>query len=92
MHVNDPCSANLLALAHLEHHSRFHAVNLGNGNSFSVREVAPALETVTKLRCGRGLLAATMGTQRDPQRARPSVREMDWRLAFRDLHAIVKLA
>jgi UDP-glucose-4-epimerase GalE len=47
IHVEDLCSAHLLALDHLAAGGESRAYNLGNGRGFSVREVIEAVQRVT---------------------------------------------
>jgi len=47
IHVNDLCSAHLLAAGYLTSHKGAFAFNLGNGTGFSVMQVIRAVEEVT---------------------------------------------
>lgn len=47
VHVNDLTDAHLLALEHLWDGGQSHAINLGNGQGFSVREVLESVRNVT---------------------------------------------
>jgi UDP-glucose 4-epimerase len=47
IHVNDLCQAHLLAMHHLEERHQSLAVNLGNGQGFSVFEVVEAIKKIS---------------------------------------------
>ncbi len=47
IHINDLCSAHLLALNFLDNNDGVFGFNLGNGNGFSILEVIAAAEQVT---------------------------------------------
>jgi len=47
VHVDDLCTAHLLALEYIKRHDGAHTFNLGNGAGFSVREVLVAAEKIT---------------------------------------------
>ena len=90
VHVNDLCSAHLLALEYLDVHHGFHAFNLGNGRGYSVREVIRAVERVTGHRLTPKLAPRRLGDPARlvacPDRARA---ELGWKPACADIEAIV---
>ncbi len=90
VHVNDLCDAHLLAMRSLRAGGGSAALNLGNGNGFSVREVIGAARAVT----GRDIPVVT-GARRagdpaclvaDAKRAR---RELGWSPRYERLEDIV---
>jgi len=93
VHVNDLCSAHLLALHKLLKHGGRYAYNLGNGSGFSVQEVIAACENVT----GRPIIVEHV-PRRDGDPARLVAdstlarEELGWKPAFADLETIIKHA
>lgn len=90
IHVEDLCSAHLLALRQLLAGGDSARYNLGNGNGFSIREVIAAVERVT----GRGIPVVD-GPRRegDPPvlvaDARLARERLGWQPRFADLETIV---
>jgi UDP-glucose 4-epimerase len=93
IHINDLCSAHLLALQSLMNGSPSQAYNLGNGNGFSVQEVIDTAERLT----GRKI-AVVNGPRRagDPARlvadATQARQDLGWQPQFADLATIVQHA
>ncbi|KPK68055.1 MAG: UDP-galactose-4-epimerase [Acidithiobacillales bacterium SM23_46] len=65
IHVQDLCTAHLLALEHLSKNSRSDTFNLGNGSGFSIREVVNIAREVT----GRSIVEV-IGKRREGDAAR----------------------
>lgn len=92
IHVEDLCSAHLLALERLDQQREL-VYNLGNGMGYSVREV---IETVRRV-SGRSF-AVEEGPRRpgDPPvltaDASGAIRELGWKTRYPDLEAIVESA
>ncbi|MEJ7747178.1 MAG: UDP-glucose 4-epimerase GalE, partial [Luteimonas sp.] len=90
IHIEDLCSAHLLALEHLLGGGGSGRYNLGNGNGFSVREVIDAVQRVT----GKDI-AVVHGERRagDPPTlvadARHARATLNWSPRYPDLDTIV---
>lgn len=93
IHVTDLAQAHLDALRYLEHGGASTALNLGNGNGFSVREIIDCVERVT----GRQV-PVKMGPRRDGDPAvliadASAAREkLGWTPAYAELETIVETA
>jgi UDP-glucose 4-epimerase len=90
IHIQDLCSAHLLALERLGAGAASAAYNLGNGTGFSVREVIAAAERVVGRPIPADFVARRPG---DPARlvadARLARRALGWQPAYADLDDIV---
>jgi UDP-glucose 4-epimerase len=92
IHVEDLCSAHLLALDKLDTESEL-AYNLGNGHGYSVRQVIDTVKEVS----GRDFKVTVMPRRQgdpavltaDPAKART---ELGWKTTYTDLRAIVETA
>lgn len=90
IHIEDLCSAHLLALRQLLAGSESARYNLGNGNGFSVREVITAAQRVTGCE-----IPVVIGERRagDPPSlvadSRCARAELGWQPQFADLDTIV---
>jgi len=92
IHVEDLCSAHLLALEQLANH-REQVYNLGNGTGYSVRQVIDTVRRVS----GR-----SFRVEEAPRRpgdppvltadASKAVRELGWKTRYPDLETIVESA
>jgi len=93
IHVNDLCSAHLLAADYLDDHEGAFAFNLGNGTGFSVMQVIRAVEgvagqTVNFEMCGR--------REGDPSvlvaDADMAIEQLGWNPEFTSIIGIIKTA
>jgi UDP-glucose 4-epimerase len=90
IHINDLCSAHLLALQHLANQGESRCFNLGNGAGFSVQEVIDTVQQVT----GRPVRVVD-GPRRpgDPARlvadSTLARRELGWQPVYVELRDIV---
>ncbi len=93
IHVQDLCSAHLLALEHLDKQPGFRAFNLGNGNGFSIRQVIAAAEAVTGRKVPYAIAPRRAGDPpylvADSAKARQT---LNWRPQYPDLETIVENA
>lgn len=93
IHVNDLCSAHLLALSKLFNGASTSAYNLGNGLGFSVLEVISAAEKVTGKKISAKMCPRREGDPAiliaDSNRAK---NELLWRPQYSDLEIIIKHA
>jgi UDP-glucose 4-epimerase len=92
IHVEDLCTAHLLALKKLDQNREL-VYNLGNGKGFSVKEVIEAVKKVT------GKNFKVVESQRRPgdppiltSDASKAKNELDWKPKFPDLEKIVETA
>lgn len=90
IHVDDLCSAHLLALEHLLHEPRSLALNLGNGTGFSVQEVIHTVSEVSGIRVPTRLAPRRAG---DPARlvadSRAAQQQLGWQPHYTQLATIV---
>lgn len=93
IHVNDLCSAHLLALEHLLEGGESRRYNLGNGQGFSVKEVIQAARLVTKRAIDTCIMPRRPG---DPPRLIADSRliqtELGWKPKFPELETIISHA
>lgn len=93
IHINDLCSAHLLALQSLMRGQGSQTYNLGNGNGFSVQEVIDTAERVT----GRKI-AVVSGPRRDGDPARLVAdaslarKQLGWQPCYSELVTIIQHA
>ncbi|MFA5293418.1 MAG: UDP-glucose 4-epimerase GalE [Phycisphaerae bacterium] len=92
IHIEDLCSAHLLALEKLDKNSEL-VYNLGNGKGYSVREV---IETVKKV-TGKDFKVTEVARRAgDPPvltaNAAKAVKELGWKLKYPQLEKIVETA
>jgi UDP-glucose 4-epimerase len=92
IHIEDLCSAHLLALEKLENHNEL-IYNLGNGKGYSVREVIDTVKKVSK-RDFKVIEAARRGG--DPPvltaDAAKAIKELGWKVKYPELEKIVATA
>jgi len=92
IHIEDLCSAHLLALNKLDKSSEL-IYNLGNGKGYSVREV---IETVKKVSGKDFKVTETKRRPGDPpvltSDATKAINELGWKTKFGDLETIVSTA
>jgi len=90
IHVNDLCSAHLLAADYLQRRTGAFAFNLGNGTGFSVMQVIRAVEAVRGQTVAFEVLGRRPGDPAvlvaDASRAHE---ELGWMPKFGDLHSII---
>ena len=93
VHVTDLCSAHVLALEHLRRGGNSEAINLGNGQGYSVKEVIEAARRVTGCQIETRIEPARPG---DPSRlvadAQKARLVLGWRPQFPELESIVRTA
>ena len=93
VHVNDLCEAHLLGLEYLLRNPGAHAMNLGNGQGFSVLEVLKAVERVTGREVRYTVVERRPG---DPSRlvalSALAERELGWRPRYAQLETIIETA
>lgn len=93
IHIEDLCSAHLLALQHLSQGGSSDCFNLGNGAGFSVQQVISAVERVTgkevRVVDGPRRDGDPASLVADATRARS---QLGWSAIFTDLDTIVKHA
>jgi UDP-glucose 4-epimerase len=92
IHIEDLCSAHLLALEKLDKHKEL-VYNLGNGKGYSVKEV---IETVKKV-TGKSFKVTEVARRAgDPPiltaNATKAIKELGWRLKYPQLEKIVETA
>ena len=93
IHVNDIAKAHILALQALESGMNSTAMNLGNGNAYSVKEIITLSEQVTG-----GTIKRKMGPKRigDPAQlisdSRKAKQELGWEPGYADIKIIVEHA
>ena len=93
IHINDLCSAHLLALKHLVAGGDSRAYNMGNGQGYSIREVIEVAKKVTGID-----FTVRMGERRegDPARlvadSKKLQAELGWKPQYSDLETIVRHA
>jgi UDP-glucose 4-epimerase len=92
IHIEDLCSAHLLALEKLEHKSEL-VYNLGNGKGYSVREV---IDTVKKVSGTFFKVTEVARRPGDPPvltaDASKAVKELGWKVKYPQLEKIVETA
>jgi UDP-glucose 4-epimerase len=92
IHIEDLCSAHLLALARLDKESEM-AYNLGNGKGYSVRQV---IDTVKRVSGKDVRVIEAPRRSGDPAVltacADKAIRELGWKVRFPDLQTIVESA
>ncbi|HPB92546.1 MAG TPA: NAD-dependent epimerase/dehydratase family protein, partial [Anaerohalosphaeraceae bacterium] len=92
IHVEDLCSAHLLALEQLANH-REQVYNLGNGTGYSVRQV---IDTVRRVSGRSFRVEEAPRRPGDPPiltaNASKAVRELGWKTRYSDLETIVESA
>ena len=93
VHVNDLCEAHLLGLEHVSRTPGAHAMNLGNGQGFSVLEVLKAVERVTGRQVSYNVVDRRPG---DPARLVASSalaeQKLGWRPQYAELESIIETA
>jgi len=93
VHVNDLCSAHLLAGEYMQENPGAHAFNLGNGNGFSVFEVIAAAERVIGKPIPYDILPRRSGDPAtlvaDASKAR---KNLGWIPRYHDINAIITSA
>ncbi len=92
IHIEDLCSAHLLALEKLEKHSEL-IYNLGNGKGHSIRQV---IETVKKVSGKNFKVTETARREGDPPvltaDASKAIKELGWKTKYPELEKIVETA
>lgn len=93
VHVEDLCTAHLLALQSLMNGSDSQVFNLGNGNGFSVQEVINTAEKVTNRKISTALAPRRQG---DPARlvadSEKAKQKLGWAPKYSDLATIIQHA
>ena len=93
IHVEDLCSAHMLALKHLLSGGQSVSYNLGNGNGFSVREVIAAAERVSSGRIRFEILPPRFGDSPILVADSSAIqRELGWHPKYPELDEIIKHA
>jgi len=93
IHINDLCSAHLLALEYLVNGGETKAYNMGNGQGYSIKEVIDAAKSVT----GNDF-TVIMGERRDGDPARLVAdsallqSSLGWKPEYPDLETIIRHA
>jgi len=93
IHINDLCSAHLLALEYLVNGGETKAYNMGNGEGYSIKELIDVAKSVT----GNDF-TVVMGERRDGDPARLVAdskllqSELSWKPEYPDLETIIRHA
>ena len=92
IHIEDLCSAHILALKKLEHEAKL-VYNLGNGKGYSVRQV---IETVKKVSGKDFKVTETERRPGDPAvltaDATKAINELGWEIKYPELETIIETA
>lgn len=90
IHVEDLCSAHMLALKYLLNDGQSASYNLGNGNGFSVREVVAAAEHVSGCRIRFEIMPPRSGDSPILVADSSAIqRELGWHPRYPDLEEII---
>lgn len=93
IHITDLSDAHILALEYLRNGGKSTYYNLGNGNGFSVKEVADAAERVTGLKIKRSVEGRRAGDPATLVASSEKIkRELNWKPRFDSLEKIVASA